>query len=234
MWPSCFVLFRRIFSLGLVLLLASSCVQVEQTLSLDATGGGKLVFGYTMTKEAFAEIEARVKAEAEASGEDATLPFSFDKAKIQEEFKEYAPLGIALEDVRAWDDDRNKHVRLEIRFASLAGVMKTEFFSDRTVELKKIDEGVYELRQRGAAGAESIPPETMDMMRSLLAGFRATLTFELPGAVVASNAGKTEDRRAEWVFDVDADTQALIRAQSEDLWVRFSAEGLELPEYPPR
>ncbi len=226
-------LFRFCLSLLVLLAGAIGCVQVEQTLSLDASGGGTLVFGYSMTKEAFKDIEARVKAEMGDGDADVEMPFSFDREKIREDFKEYEPLGIVLEDVRAWDDDAKKHVRLEMRFTSLAGVMKTEFFSDRVIELKKLDDGSYEFRQRGA-NAEQVQPETLDVMRSVLAGFRAVLVLEVPGKVLASNADQTNGQRAEWVFDVDRDPGSLVRAQREDLWVRFSADGLTLPEYPAR
>lgn len=221
---------RRLLPLFLLALVAG-CVQVEQTLSLDASGGGTLTIHYAMSKETLADLEARAKAEGgEADGMEGA-PFSFDEAQVREDFKEYEPLGITLADVRSWEEGGKKNIRLSIRFASLAGVMKTEFFSDRDVQLKRIADGVYEFRQTSPTQQE-MQPEAAEMMRGLLAGFRATLAVETPGDILETNADGHSARKAEWIFDVDKDATALARAQQMDLWVRFAVDGAALPEYP--
>lgn len=211
--------------------LFAGCVQVEQTLSLDANGGGTVTVQYAMSKEALANLEARARAESGDSDGMEGAPFSFDEAQVREDFKEYEPLGITLEEVRSWEEGGNKYIRLAIRFASLADVMKTEFFSDRNVQLKRLADGAYEFRQTGAP-PEDMTPETMEMMRGLLAGFRAALAVETPGPILETNADEHGERKATWIFDVDKDPEALARAQRMDLWVRFAVDGVSLPEYP--
>lgn len=218
---------RKLVPLLLLFALAG-CVQVEQTLSLDEKGGGTLTIQYAMSKKALADLEARAKAEGGEAAEAA--PFSFDEAEVREDFKEYEPLGITLTDARSWEDAESKYIRLSIRFTSLSGVMQTEFFSDRSVSLKRISNEAYELRQRGMP-TEDMPSETTELMREALAGFRATLTMETPTDILETNADSHDVRKATWVFDVDKDASALARAQRMDLWVRFSAEGLSLSEY---
>lgn len=214
-----------------MLALLSGCVQVEQTLSLDANGGGTLAIQYGMEKTVVADLEARARAEAEASGEPSPMPFSFDEEKIREDFKEYEPLGIILEEARSWEEDDHKYIRLQIRFSSLAALTKTEFFSDRNLKLKRVAADAFEFRQVSTP-TEPMPAESRDMMRELMAGFRAKLTVEVPGRALDSNADEKEDRRVSWIFDLAQDSNALARAQQMDFWVRFSADGLALPEYP--
>lgn len=221
---------RPLLSL-LALALISGCVQVEQTLSLHGDGSGTLTVQYSVPHDTVTKMEAQLGALAGGSDAPIENPFSFDTEKIRADFKDYEPLGITLNDVRSWDEGGNKRIRLEIHFATLAGVMKTEFFSDRNVQLKRLPDGEYEFRQKGTP-AEQSDPEMQALMRTAMAGFRATLTLETPGDVLDSNADQRAPRSVLWIFDVDADSNALVRAQEMDLWVRFSSTGLTLPEYP--
>lgn len=223
-------LFRPLLSL-LAFALVSGCVQVEQTLSLQGDGSGTLTVQYSVPHDTVAKMEAQLRAQAGSGDEPIENPFSFDTEKIRADFKEYEPLGITLNDARSWEEGGNKRIRLEIHFATLAGVMKTEFFSDRNVQLKRLPDGDYEFRQKGSPEERS-DPEMQELMRAAMAGFRGTLTLETPGDVVDSNADQRALRRVVWLFDVDADSNALVRAQEMDLWVRFSSTGLTLPEYP--
>lgn len=207
----------------------AACVQVDQTLLLEADGGGVLTVQYNMSREALLDLEARARALAEETGEVAPAPLTFDEAAIRADFKEYEGQGITLEEARAWEENERRFVRLRIRFASLQALGKTEFLSDRRVQLTRASDGSYVFTQQ-APPSEPMPPEAHEWMRQLMEGFRAHLSVETPGPIVESNADRVEDRRATWIFDPALDANALVRAQQMDLRVRFRAER-NLPEY---
>jgi hypothetical protein len=232
------MLFTRIARFTLPLFAAltiSACVQVEQTLTLLPDGSGTLSVQYGMKLETIADLEARAKHEAEASGEEMPTPMSFDPEQVREDFKDYEPLGITLEEARSHEKDGFKYILMKMRFTSLAALAQTEFLSDRNIQVRRVSEGVYEFRPLAPPNGAAEMEEMRDMMRELLAGFRASLTVAVPGAVRETNADEQPDgRSARWVFDLEKDPEALIRAQKMDLRIVFAADGPGLPEFPAR
>ncbi len=222
----------HIFSLPLIaLFLLPACVQVEQTLTLEQDGGGTLIVQYAMSLEMLAEIEARARAEAEELGEEVPVPLSFDEAQIREDFKEYEPLGITLEEAASWEADGKKTIRLKMRFTSLAALTQTEFLSDRQLRVRRLEDGSMEFTQV-APPADPMMAEMQDLMREMMAGFRAVLTVETPTDILETNADEQDARLARWIFDVERDPRALARAQQLDLRVRFAAGDPPMPEFP--
>ncbi|HMP76183.1 MAG TPA: hypothetical protein PKE12_07805 [Kiritimatiellia bacterium] len=222
---------RRFLCLLIAPVMFTGCVQVEQTLSLDAEGGGVLTVQYSMTLEKLAELEARAREEA---GDDADAaipsPLAYDEAQIREDFKEYEPMGVTLLEARTWEEGGSKHVRLKMKFTSFAGLGQTEFLSDRTLKLVRVDDA-YEFSQMAPESA-AVEDEMYDFMVGMMKGFRATLSIETPGDILDSNSDETDGRKASWRFDLAKDPDALKRAQQLNLRVRFSAEGLALAEFP--
>jgi hypothetical protein len=220
-------------SLVALLLLLPACVQVEQTLSLEQDGGGTLTVQYSMTLETLKEIEARARAEAEALGEEAPMPLDFDEAQIREDFKEYEPLGVRMEEATSWEDGVRRTVRLKMRFDSLGALSQTEFLSDRRLRVRRVDGGAMEFTQ-SAPPSDPMMAEMADLMREMMAGFRAELRVETPTDILDSNADVQEARVARWIFDVSNDPTALARAQRLDLRVTFAAGEPPMPEFPPK
>lgn len=221
---------RGLLFLLLAPVLLAGCVQVEQTLSLDAEGGGTLSVHYSMTLEKIAELEARAREEA---GGDAEIPspIPYDEAQIREDFKAYEPMGVTLVDVRTWEEGGSRQVRLKMKFTSFTALAQTEFLSDRTLKLVRVDDA-YEFSQM-APEAPAVEDEMYDFMVAMMKGFRATLAIETPGDILETNADEQAGRRALWHFDLEKDPNALKRAQQLNLRVRFSAEGLALADFPP-
>lgn len=218
---------------AVVLLALSACVHVEQDLRLAPDGSGTLAVAYTMSRSAIEAFEDQARAEAEAAGEEAPGPLEFDEAEIRADFEELRPLGIELEDVQVADAGDSRSVKLRIRFASLAALSQTEFLSDRRIRLERLEDGSMLLVQ----SASALPPagaEMNEMIRELMAGFRAVLTIETPSDILETNADESDARRATWVFDFDKDPSAVERAQQLDLRVRFAAVDPPMPEFPAR
>ncbi len=213
-------------------LLLSACVQIEQTLTLDQNGGGTLSVQYAMTTEMLAEVEAHARAEAEAIGEEVPTPLAFDEAQIREDFKEYEPLGVTLEEAASWEAEGKRTVRLKMRFASLGALTQTEFLSDRQLRVKRVDGGAMEFAQI-APPSDPMMTEMAELMREMMAGFRAELRVETPTDILESNADEQDARVARWIFDVSNDPRAFARAQQMDLRVRFAAGDPPMPEFPP-
>lgn len=223
---------NRLLGMGLLLAAHLGCVRVEQTITLNPDGSGVLAVQYGMSLETVADLEARMKAESE-NGEAPPSLLSFDESQVREDFRELEPQGIALQDIRTWESDGFKYMRLGVRFSSLAALSKTEFLSDRNFILRRTPENNYEFRQTSPPG-DPAQAEAQGMMSGMLAGFRAELAVEVPGPIVEANADAREERRAVWVFDLEKDPRALSRAQQMDLRVVFSGAGLSLAEFPAR
>ncbi len=225
---------------GLLLAALLGCVRVEQTLTLDADGGGALSVQYGMPLEAVAELEARMKAEAgsdegadDGTGAAAPSLFSFDEEQVRADFRELEPQGIALQEIRSWESDGFKHLRILLRFRSLEALAQTEFLSDRQISLRRVSDTDYEFRQ-AAPPADPALAGAEELMGGMLAGFRAELSVEVPGPIVNANADTNGERRATWVFDLEHDPRALSRAQHMDLRIIFNGAGLSLAEFPAR
>lgn len=213
------------------LVVSTGCIRVEQTLSLEPGGSGRFFVQYSIPLDVLAEFEAQEQEAALARGDSPPLPLAFNEDQIREDFKEYEPLGITLEQVSVRDVDGRKIVSLSFRFKTLQALAHTEFLSDRQILLRRLEDGSMEFAQV----APPIPPQAPEYqiaLQEMLAGFRAELTVEVPSVILESNADRVEDRRAIWVFDMSSDPDALRRAQQLNLRVRFAPVDPPIEEFP--
>lgn len=224
-------------------LLIVGCVQVEQTLTLNADGSGSLAVSYGMSKEDVAQMEAMSREAFEAEGmtndPEAYAMFDFDEDDIRADFKAYEQHGVTLQSVKTAESNGWKYVHLNVKFKSLEGLSRTEFISDRTISLVRDEEGHYLFRQAAAqtpAEEEAAGKEQDDVaaaMADLMKGFRAVMIVRAPSKILSSNAGASDETSATWEFDLAKDPNALERAQKLDMQVRFDGTGLSLPEFKP-
>lgn len=225
--------------LAVVLLLSlAGCVQVEQTLKLHGDGSGTMHLHYAASLEGVRAME-EVARRAALVEEEIETPLNFDEKGIREDFEAYRPLGVTLNDVSMADVDGWRHVNLDIAFTSLVALARTEFISDRSLTLRRTENGSYELRQAAESQLDIGPaldasgPEAETMLRDMLQGFRATVRMEVPGPVTETNGRQDGERAAEWEFTVDDDPESLKKLQRFDLRVVFAAGDLALPELRP-
>lgn len=229
-----------VFTHGLALVaasalaLAAGCLRVDQALTLNADGTGRLHVRYGMKQETIRQFEATDPSRSEAGGAPAAKsPFlRFDEKQVREDFKVYAQDGVTLESFRAEEKEGWRYVDLDMRFASLPGLLKTEFLSDRRLTLRRNAEGDYVLEQH--PDNPHVPEKhaedqaAQDMLREVMKGFRATMTVTAPGEVIDSN-GTATGRVVSWVFDLEKDPHAMAKAQQLCMRVVFRGAGLQLP-----
>lgn len=216
------------------LALATGCLRVDQDLVLNADGTGRLHVRYGMKQETLRQIEASAPSASDAGGASATKsPFlRFDEKQVREDFKVYARDGVTLASFRAEEKEGWRYVDLDMRFASLPGLLKTEFLSDRRLTLGRNAAGDYVLEQH--PDNPHVPEKhaedqaAQDMLREVMKGFRATMTVTAPGEVIDSN-GTATGRVVSWVFDLEQDPQAMAKAQKLSMRVVFKGTGLQLP-----
>lgn len=229
-----------------IALLASGCVKVEQTLTLDKDGSGTLDMRYGMSEQTIAQLEA-MEQMAETMGQEpggdpaGETPFDFDEAQVREEFEANRPDGVELLSLNSETVDGWKYMNMQLAFDDMAALRETAFFSDGELTLTKNAEGNYVLSQ--STGAASAMPETpigegegaeaamMQQMAGMFAGMRIVTNVVAPTAVLDSNASEVDGRRASWIFDVDEDPTVLAKLQQMDLRMVFDGKGVDIPEF---
>jgi hypothetical protein len=219
----------------------AGCVHVDQTLTLNADGSGEFKVRYAMQKQDIDHMEAvsrqAMALEGVTNNAESHSPFDFNEDDIRRDFLAYESEGVTLKSARITEEAGWKNVDLDIRFASLAGLVKTDFLSDRSIRLTRREDGRYELVQ--AAPTQGLKPSDMagldegsikSLMAEMMKGFRARMEIRTPGDIVETSADRHEARAAVWEFDLDKDPKALDRAQSTDLRIVFEGQGLDLKE----
>lgn len=218
----------------------AGCIDVEQTLHLKGDGSGEFDVRYGMKSADLAQMEQLSKMAEQIEGvtdsADNASPFEFTEADIRRDFAEYDEFGVRLKDVDIVETNGWKFVNLAIHFDSLDGLLRTDFLGDRSLTLTKTGTDTYELRH--AAPVEHIEPGQIDgidaaslneMMAGMMKGFRAVLHVDVPGEIKDTNADSHTGSTATWSFDLDKDSNALVRAQSQDMRITFTGKDLSLP-----
>ncbi len=225
--------FTRAAPLFFAAALLAGCIKVDQELSLNADGTGTFHVRYGMKQETISQIDAMSRAGAKENAAATTQsPFQFDEKKVRKDFETYARDGVTLDSFAAAETNDWKFIDLRMKFASLAGLMKTDFLSDRKLTLLREENGNYILEQR--PDSPHVPesnadnPAVQDMMKELMKGFHAGIAVRVPGDVLESN-GTASGRVVSWTFDLEQDPQALKKAQQLNMRVVFKGDGLNLP-----
>ncbi|TVQ89153.1 MAG: hypothetical protein EA400_08010 [Chromatiaceae bacterium] len=228
-----------------LLLAATGCVKVDQTLALNKNGSGTFEIRYGMAEQTIAQLEA-MQQMSQAMGEEMEVeqdtPFEFDEARVRADFEENRVDGVELLAVDSEVVDGWKYMQIKLRFDSLEALAETSFFEDSGMSLSRDAAGNYVLTQRSGngdalgaeeAGAAEMQQQMMAQMAAMFSGLRIVNRIETPTDIVESNATEVRGRQATWVFDVDEDPNVLTQLDNLDLRVVFKGRGLNLPEIEP-
>jgi hypothetical protein len=227
---------RAIWSASFFLALALSltgCISVEQTISLNADGSGVIELTYGMSQENIARIQDMTASE---SNGPAATPLTFSEEEIRKDFEAYKPFGVALKSVKTEERGAWKYRTLDISFANLAGLAKTEFVSDRYMSLAKDAQGNYVFTQsatadEGKVEAGGAASQTEPALTNLMKGFKAVMRVKAPGKILDTNAPEKTEDTATWTYDLDKDPQALDKVQRASMRLVFAGQGLTIPEF---
>ncbi len=155
--------------------------------------------------------------------------------------------GVEIKDVRneTKGDWQHTYVTAHCKNLGAVGTMGGGTGGPSEFTLVKNADGNYVLRMGGsklsgmAAAGGGGDPEAAGQMgamfKQMMAGFKMTVKYTLPGDVVKSNADKTDGRTVTWVLDAD-DADFMKKAEKlgkQGMRVVFEGDGLKLPEYKP-
>jgi hypothetical protein len=231
----------RRFGLGLsvLVLLLAGCIKVDQTLTLNADGSGRLALRYGMSEQTLAQLKAMEQLAAQG-GEGLSMeqdtPFEFDPEQVREDFAADKPDGVELVDVSSEVVDGWKYIDLEVAFDDIRALKRTELFEDSELAIEPLANGDYRIMQRSGdedLSGDAAGQELMQQMAQLLAGFRIAQTLIVPGDIIETNAPEVDGRTATWVFDIEQDPNVIQTLNETDLSLTFSGDGVELPAVAP-
>lgn len=243
--------FLRWLGIAALVLLLAGCIKLDQTLTLNKDGSGTLDIRYGMAEQTIAQLEAMEQMSqqgADGGGDvvasDDGTPFDFDEAEVREKFEQDKPEGVELVSVSSEVVDGWKYIQMQLSFADLEALKRTEFFEDSELAISRNADGNYVMLQKtgaddagiGApAGGEDdgMAEAMMQQMATMFAGLRIATSVVAPGEVLESNATSVEGNKATWVFDIDEDPSVLSKLGAMDLQMTFSGEGVDLPELTP-
>lgn len=221
---------------ALAALSLAGCLQVDQHLTLNADGSGRLEVRYGLREEQLAQLDQTARrAETRQKGIP-PLPASgvldFSEESLRKEFKAYADLGLELDEVRITSSNGVKWVALDVRFRSLGALSGSEFFAASSLVLEHTPAGSFifrqdpPLKQDLGGGLQGARGDVDAGMNRLLKGFRAVLQVTVPGDIVSTTAPHRQGRTAQWGYDETRDPGALARARSTPLVIEFAGDGL--------
>ena len=205
----------------------TGCIQVEETITLNADGSGTMELAYSVAEEQAAMMESAVSGEeALEAGED----FSFSADAIRKQFQEMEFEGVELLRADSSVQNGRRNISMAVKFKSLAALSETPLLSERSVALKKTGEGLFTFSQKASAPAVSAESgaEMAAFMQSMLQGLKVEIRVKAPGPITESNATETNGNEARWVFDIATDPNALSKIQNLDVQISFKGDDEKL------
>lgn len=239
---------KSLICAAILLSLVTGCVSIDETLSINSDGSGSYRIKYAMTPEAITRMSSALtlaRRLQESSGNQRvntddidSTPLLFDKQLIEKDIAKARRHSIILDELTVQHKQGRSHVDMTLSFTTLAGLTKTRFFSHRQLSLLRDTNQNYSVAIRTAGSGRpqgNTPTATGDdeSLSTILAGFRAVTTINVPTRMLGSTARVSGMRSATWEFEYNRDRKALIRLQNTAMLITFSGEGLRIPELPP-
>jgi hypothetical protein len=226
----------------------AGCIRIEQKLVINADASGQLEVHFIVPNETTQRMAAmRTLTEEMAVASEmpltpspaddfAQLLFDPTEAGWRKKIAAYADFGIRLTTLTVDNRNASKEVTLTVLFDSLERLRDADFFADYGFSLVPGQAGSILLQTRRATRQpapsdwDGNDQEVFKMLAPLLNGFRCDVDIQTPGAILKTNADNHGRYSARWMFDFDADHNALVRLQRTPLAVLFDGKGLKLPE----
>lgn len=170
------------------IVLLSSCVELENTVSFNKDGSGTILLKYRISKMIL-----------ESSDLDIPLPLTTEEFKYTIENHS----GISIKKLVQEEDDTDMIITAELEFLSIEDLcsiyelstMKMSLSEDLTVSMPDM-EGEYTFTQTIFEGteqpAEEISPETMEMLDSFFKGYNLNFTVIAPKPITYNNIGNKQ------------------------------------------
>jgi len=238
------------FTLPLLLaVFLAGCIDVDQEITINKDGSGEYKVTYTVREETVNQMKALFNLRdqlAEAQGlqdppspdNDRLVRLFFEPSEdlIKEELARHQQHGIAVKRLTVDSSKGMRKVKMLLTFDDIASVAKADFFPQYGFSLQKNAAGNYvfyrppETDQRGEMPDVS-DPETLKVLVPIFGGFRVVSRVRVPGKIIDSNAHTAARFAANWVYDFDADNNAVTMYQTDSARIVFDGAGLDLPQF---
>lgn len=229
-------------AVALIVAAACGCIKFDQSITLNKDGSGEAKVVYAMTQQTLDQIKAMEEAgkkmaeQGEGSMTSSESPFEFDKAKIEEQFKKYQDLKVTLKSATTEDKDGWKYMTVVMDFKDISKLKDTEIFKDSKISIVKDASGNYVVSAPMGTDKLGQTPENEEQMKAMLPmfkGMRLALTLNTPTDIIETTSKTKTARSASWVYDIDADPNALINMNKDEVKVVFDGKGVTIPEIKP-
>jgi hypothetical protein len=213
----------------------AGCIQVDQTLTLEADGSGTLAIRYGMAEETLAQLRAMEQMSAQGGdglSMEQKTPFDFDPEQVRAELEADKPAGVELTSLSSEVVNGWKFIDLELAFDDVRALKRTDLFKDSRLAITPTRDGNFRVTQRGGStdlSGDAAGRQLMPQMTAMLAGFRIAQTIVVPGEIIETNATRVDGRRASWVFDIAQDPNVMQTLADTDLELLVDGDGVKLP-----
>lgn len=225
-----------------LLLATTGCLKATQKVAIHKDGSGWFEINYNASEQAIRQTKAmlRLREQMEkltgdhdaAAWQDTYLFIDSTEEQMRKRLKRYEAQGITVDTLRVQTKSGWRSVYIKMNAKSIASAARADFYPDYGFTLAKNAQGNYVLTHvsRNTGEATGILNEdVLDTLSPILSGFHVTSSFQVPGTILESNAKQKTANTASWVFDYDADPNAILALERQNMKIVFSGKGLTLP-----
>jgi len=217
----------RFCLIPLAALALTSCIQVEQELTINADGSGTVNAHFAINQTTIEMIEAAQK-QGDGAKPKNDFPMTVEDVKKKFEGKK----DVTVKDVRLEDKDGKRHVYYVVEAKTLTALMEATEMTN--INISKDADGNYTMwSEKKAEKPKTEEEKKMEkqmraLMMPMLKGLRLAMKINLPTEIIETTAHEKTEKSAAWVFDVDKDPSFLD--DEPQFKVKFKGAGLSLPE----
>ena len=230
------------YSVLFLALLASGCIKLNQTLTINPDASGALDVNYSISEDAVVQARAALKLKQQMTMEsdrgpadamDSQMSRAFlnpSEDEIKREVAKYAKNGLKLDSLKVTTKDSWRTVKMRLSFKDLGSIAKADFFADIGFSVFRNSAGDYVL-QREASGhnAYLLSPDMMKLLTPTMTGFNVVINVAVPGKILKTNAHRTSGNTATWSYNFDRAPDAMSALQSQQFTIVFEGKGVSLP-----
>lgn len=240
--------FLLLLTLGALALLASGCVQMNMTSTIEKDGSGTMDMTISLSQVLTESMEELQAMNQDEGLEDLDEMMDLNRDEMQAKVKDH---GVTIKKMENSVIDGRQTVQISLEFKDIEGMSfaMREFTSEDSGGLAIIDQGdgTYALRHYeydwppleeeeesedvSEEPAEMDPEmmgkqmELMGKLMSSLSELEVVMQITVPGDIVSSNAPIVEGRTSTWRID---QTNMMTAGTSMEPDIVFSAKGLKL------
>lgn len=226
-------------------ILLNGCLNLDQTLTIQKDGSAILDVTYSLTENSIIQAKAMLKLKEQINTysantkpnpvQDTYVRLLLDPVQdsIRKELDSYKPYGITVKHLRVETRREFRYVSIRLAIDDLGKATKTDLFRVCGFSLTKTTNDNYRfLLPRSTVQLESSSLNESDirMLSPILNGFHVQIKLVTPSQILKTNAHKSSENTAEWVFDFDDNPNAIVALQNQNFDVLFAGPGVHLPQ----